>query len=76
MVRVNGWEAEVGKLDFWKNVEEKIKKAAKGNKQKLIILAHDLREYDAANLPGIIKEIQKKAAKFKVKIRYLTVGVY
>ena len=72
MIRVNGWESEVGKKDFWLAIERKIENAAKGNAQKLIILSHDLREYDAVNLPEIIKGIEGRVAKVKVKIKYLT----
>lgn len=71
MIRVNGWEAEIGRTDFWVNVEGKIEKAAKGNAQKLIILAHDLREHDAANLSKIINGINDRAAGVKVKVKYL-----
>lgn len=71
LIKVDGWEAEIGKPDFWKDVERKIKAASEGNIQKLIILAHDLREYDAANLSKIIKGIFQKAKEVKVKISFV-----
>ena len=73
MIRVNGWEAEIGRSDFWKNIDRKIKAAALGNKQKLIILSHDLRDFDSEHLAMIVKEIRDRSNKIKVKVKYVTI---
>lgn len=74
LTRVDGWGAIVRDSDFWKGIETKIQAASKGNAQKLIILAHDLRDYDVANLSEIIRKILEKAEEVKVQIKFVKVS--
>lgn len=72
--RVNSWGAEVGKPEFWPEIEHRIYNASKGNCQKLVILAHDLRKHDVYNLSDIVKKIMSKANEVKVKIKFVTMS--
>lgn len=74
LTRVNGWGAIVGDPGFWESIDAKIRAASKGNTQKLIVLAHDLRDYDVANLSEIIRKILEKAKEVKVQIKFVKVS--
>ena len=56
---------------FWSRVERKIAEASKGNHQILVILSHDMRDYDVNNFSKIIAKIRDEATKVKVKVRFV-----
>lgn len=70
----NSWGAEVGRTEFWPEIEKKIAEASKGNPRKLVILAHDLRSYDVKNLPAIVEKVQARADIVKAKITFVAMS--